>query len=84
LLVLKAFCYYRAMRKGGRKKGTPNKITASLREMIQTALSEEGGVSYLRRIARDEPVAFCGLLGRILPLQVEASKEPLVIVTRME
>jgi hypothetical protein len=72
------------MRKGGRKKGTPNKITSSLREMIQTALSEEGGVSYLRRIARDEPVAFCGLLGRILPLQVEASKEPLVIITRME
>lgn len=68
----------------GRKKGTPNKITTSLKEMIVTALSEEGGVNYLRRIAREEPVAFCGLLGKIIPLQIEASKEPLVIVTRME
>lgn len=72
------------MRKGGRQKGTPNKITTTLKEMITTALTAEGGVNYLRKIAREEPVAFCGLLAKIIPLQVEASKEPLVIVTRME
>lgn len=69
---------------GGRKKGTPNVLTTSLREMIMTALSSAGGVEYLVQQAHENPAAFMALLGRILPLQVEGSKEPLVIVTRME
>lgn len=63
---------------GGRQKGTPNKTTGALKEAIIKAaeLSGQDGkgkgklVGYLRRLADDEPKAFAGLLGRVLPLQV--------------
>lgn len=54
----------------GRKKGIPNKLTMALKEMILEALAAEGGIDYLRKQAKDNPVAFMGLLSRILPMQV--------------
>ena len=55
---------------GGRKAGTPNKVTAELKDMILTALSESGGVEYLQRVSDSHPAAFLSLLGRVLPMQV--------------
>ena len=55
---------------GGRKKGTPNKDTAELREMILAALDRAGGIGYLARRAKDTPGAFMALLGKVLPMQV--------------
>lgn len=57
---------------GGRQAGTPNKITGAVKDMVLQALSQEGGVAYLQLQARRNPVAFMGLLGRVLPLQVDA------------
>jgi len=57
-------------RYGGRKKGTPNKITGELREMVLTALSNKGGVKYLEEQADKNPGHFLSLLGRILPTQI--------------
>lgn len=54
----------------GRPKGSLDKGNAALRDMLASALQLEGGVEYLRRLARDEPKAFASLLGRLLPLQV--------------
>lgn len=54
----------------GRKKGTPNKVTGELKTMILTALSDAGGVEYLRARAIDSPAAFLTLVGKVLPLQV--------------
>jgi hypothetical protein len=54
----------------GRPKGVPNKLNASLREMILAALSDAGGAAYLARQAEASPAAFLALLGRILPLQM--------------
>jgi hypothetical protein len=54
----------------GRPKGVPNKLNASLREMILGALSDAGGRDYLVRQAETNPGAFLALLGRILPLQM--------------
>ena len=54
----------------GRKKGVPNKLNASIKEMIVGALCAAGGESYLLRQAEQNPVAFMSLLGRVLPLQV--------------
>lgn len=56
---------------GGRKKGVPNKLTATLKTMVEQAFHKAGGVTYLVRMSRDEPKAFLSLLGRLLPLQVE-------------
>ena len=60
----------KGQRFGGRKKGTPNKVTGELRQMIRTALDEAGGVKYLVTVAQENPTAFCSLLGRILPQEL--------------
>lgn len=65
---------------GGRQKGTPNKVTAEIKDMVIQALSESGGVEYLKDQARENPNAFLGLVGKVLPLQVTgANGSPLVV-----
>lgn len=53
---------------GGRKKGTPNKTTAQLKDMILTALGNVGGIGYLEKQASQNPTAFLTLVGKVLPL----------------
>ena len=57
-------------RRGGRQKGTPNKLTADVKEMILGALHEVGGMAYLARQADENPTAFLTLVGKVLPLQL--------------
>ena len=54
----------------GRPKGTPNKTTKALKDMILGALSDVGGQKYLAEQARENPTAFLTLIGKVLPLQV--------------
>jgi hypothetical protein len=56
----------------GRPKGVQNQLTRDVKEMILSALEAKGGQDYLARQADDNPVAFMSLVGRILPLQVNA------------
>ena len=66
-------------RKGGRSKGTPNKLTKALKDLIMGALADAGGQDYLTEQSRKNPVAFMGLVGRVLPLQVkEGGDDPKV------
>lgn len=59
---------------GGRKKGTPNKTTALLKDAILQAATQAGGpeglVGYLTIQAVDNPGPFMSLLGKVLPMQV--------------
>lgn len=55
---------------GGRTKGTPNKVTGKVKDMVLNALSNKGGVKYLERQADENPVAFLTLVGKVIPLQV--------------
>lgn len=57
-------------RRGGRKKGVPNKLTGAVKDMILQALDTAGGVKYLVEQADKNPVAFMGLVGKVLPLQL--------------
>ncbi len=54
----------------GRPKGSRNKITAALKDMVLAALNDVGGQEYLAARAHDNPAAFLQLLGKILPMQV--------------
>jgi hypothetical protein len=55
---------------GGRVKGTPNKVTGDIKAMIRNALSDVGGVEYLKTQALDNPTAFLGLIKSIVPRDV--------------
>lgn len=70
---------------GGRKKGTPNKMTATLKDMVLSALDQSGGVSYLVEQASTSPAAFMTLLGKVLPTQLTGdAAAPLTVVSRIE
>lgn len=60
-------------RVGGRQKGTPNKLTASVRMAVIDAFEKLGGVDYLVKIGTEEPKTFITLLAKILPTQVEGA-----------
>lgn len=54
----------------GRPKGSLDKGNAMIREMVVEALSQVGGVDYLARQAEEKPVAFLGLVGKVMPIQI--------------
>ncbi|MBU2749869.1 hypothetical protein HER14_02515 [Acidithiobacillus thiooxidans] len=51
----------------GRPKGTPNAITMTLRDGIEEAYHQLGGVAWLVRLGQEEPRAFASLLAKLLP-----------------
>lgn len=71
----------------GKPKGAKTKVTADIKHMIMTALSNAGGAEYLERRANDPrtAAAFLGLVGKVLPLQVTGEGGgALEIKTRIE
>ena len=67
-----------APKTGGRQKGSGNKLTGELKEMILEAANlagaEGGTVGYLKAQAAANPTAFMSLLGRVLPLMGPGSQ----------
>lgn len=66
----------------GRKAGSANATSILLKDaIIQAAAAvgngkgKKGLVEYLQARAEDQPVAFMGLIGRVVPLQVEGTGE---------
>lgn len=72
----------KGVRVGGRKKGTPNSAQ-HLRDMILSALDAAGGRQYLIDRAKDEPKAFMGLLGKVLPTQIGGFEGGVPIIVQM-
>jgi hypothetical protein len=64
---------------GGRKKGTPNKTTALLKDAVLRAAAnagkDEGLEGYLTTQAILNPGPFMALLGKVLPLQITGDAE---------
>mgnify|MGYP000588982356 CR=1 FL=1 len=56
----------------GRPKGAQNKATTQLKDMILQALDKAGGVDYLFTQAHDNPGPFIALLGKVMPMQINA------------
>jgi hypothetical protein len=59
----------------GRPKGAPNKVTKALKDMILASLDDVGGQAYLARQAEENPVAYLGLIGKVLPTTLNATVE---------
>lgn len=58
--------------RGASRKGIPNKVTKELKDMILGALDDAGGQKYLALQAIENPGAFMGLVGKVLPKQIDA------------
>jgi hypothetical protein len=58
----------------GRPKGSPNKLSQSLKEMILASLDDVGGREYLARLAIENSSAYSSLLGKVLPTTLAASE----------
>ena len=78
----------KGMKTGGRQKGTPNRLSAALKDDILNAAEAAGGeggtVAYLTEQARSNPTAFLTLLGKVLPMQVTGEGGGPVNVMRIE
>ena len=70
----------------GRPKGSTNKATAQLKDMILQALDKAGGVEYLERKANDPRTAsaFLTLIGKVLPMQIAGDPENPVGISIIE
>src|SRR5262249_31912148 len=51
----------------GRPKGSPNKVSQSLKEMILDSLEELGGKEYLKTLGVENSSAYCSLIAKVLP-----------------
>ena len=61
-------------KRGGRGKGTPNKVTASVKQAIEAAAEGLGGVDRLIAWAKEEPanerIFWGNIYPKLLPLQI--------------
>lgn len=55
----------------GRKKGSVNKVTASVKAALVAAFDKLGGVPALVKWAKKEPAEFYRLWGRLAPAEVK-------------
>ena len=60
---------------GGRKKGTPNKVTTTVKEALMESFQGLGGKTYLDTLSKTEPRAYATLLGKLIPTEVKAELE---------
>lgn len=54
----------------GRPAGVPNKLNIKIKEAIERALDELGGVEYLKSVAKSDPAVFCSLVARLIPKDI--------------
>jgi hypothetical protein len=57
----------------GRPKGTPNKVTQDMRELVRQSLDAVGGIEWLQKLASEEPRAYAQLVAKIIPAEVKAT-----------
>ena len=62
------------MKTGGRKRGTPNKTTASVKPALLAAFDGAGGVAALVEFAKAEPAAFYQLWAKMLRLDAHSAE----------
>ena len=61
------------LNRSGRKRGVPNKTTASVKAALAHVFDERGGVAALLAWADEDPTAFYKLWGRMLPTEQHVS-----------
>jgi hypothetical protein len=57
---------------GGRKKGTPNKLSATVKDNVIEVFAEIGGIEHMKQWALDNPNNFYNIYAKLLPTEIEA------------
>jgi len=70
----------RGAKTGGRRKGTPNKLTAIAREAFEFAFAESGGAQELASWAKENRTEFYKLYARLVPEQKDVNLNAQVTV----
>jgi len=67
-------------RRGGRQKGTPNKISSEIKQALYEALNNgDGATAYFLELRTEHPKTFENLISKLLPRQVTgADDDPLI------
>lgn len=73
-----------AKKTGGRKAGTPNKMTTTAKEAFQAAFDHIGGMHGLATWAKGNPGDFYKLYARLIPVDLEAKIRGKVTITFKE
>src|SRR3990167_2480828 len=68
--------------RGGSRLGKPNKISQSIKIEVLESFRMVGGREYLARQAIENPTAYMGLLGKVIPQQVQSELTPLRVVVQ--
>lgn len=58
---------------GGRRPGSVNKTTASVKQALIEAFDLLGGVPFLVKWAKKNPTEFCKLLSKVIPRELEVT-----------
>lgn len=67
----------KGVKTGGRQKGTPNKKTAAVKEALDMAFTQLGGVSALVKWGKENPTPFYQAWVKLLPQKVEGGDQPI-------
>ena len=57
---------------GGRKKGTPNKLTLSVKEAVLETFQNLGGIDHMTEWAQENPTDFYRIAAKLIPQQINA------------
>ena len=69
---------------GGRRKGTPNKVTREVKDAILQAFDKVGGEDYLVRVAEEDPRTVPTLLGKVVPRDVTTKNSHESIIVHVD
>jgi len=73
----------KGIKTGGRKKGTPNRTTASAREAMSLAFEGIGGVGALQTWALENQTEFYKLYGRLIPQEITGKDGGAIEIRRL-
>lgn len=63
----------------GRPKGSRNALTMTVKDALQEAFLQAGGIAWLVKLAQEEPKAFATLLSKLVPQEQAADDKEMVV-----
>jgi hypothetical protein len=65
---------------GGRRAGTPNKYTSTMKEAVQTAYHGMGGHAAFTKWAKENQTEFYRIASRLIPVEVHGTSDKTINV----